>query len=339
LLLLLSLTAKASAEGTQSDGMEPVERDAAAEEPPLEWQGPARCPGRDTVLEQVAALAAKEDVSWARFGRIQATVERARIGWVLTLSFEGRGGVRKRVLNGASCAELAQAAAVAIVLASRADPGAAEDWDAGSSQAENGAGNTLVQTPAAAASPAPVGDAGRVAELAIPEPDGPSPILAFDVEALLDPATLGAAAFGAAAGMDLRLGAFSTGLYAVAFPSVTTRLGAGEAVAVGLWAGGARGCRRWGRGFDACVLVELGRLGFEGVGLVDSRAGHDLWAVPGLSVGFTSTPFDGFGITTRLSAFHPLVRGRFRVDDSEIVHRIPFVGLRAAVGIDLPVLQ
>jgi hypothetical protein len=154
----------------------------------------------------------------------------------------------------------------------------------------------------------------------------------------LDPASLGAAALGAAVGLELRSEAWAASLYAAGFPPVTSRLGAAQAVEIGLWTAGVRGCHRWRQGLDACVLAELGQLTARGVGLDQAREGSDPWAAPGLSVGLRSTPFDGFGVTTRLSVLCPLIRGQFRVDESDVVHRIPFVGFRAALGIDVPLL-
>jgi hypothetical protein len=340
-LLCMAAGAQAS-DGGRVQAAPPQPRAANAAEPRLEWRAPAGCPGRDEVLEQVAALAANDEVDWARFEGIRGSVGPDGARWVLVLRFAGQAGLRQRVMNGAGCVELAQAAAVAIVLASRGQSSAG-DWEAEPAPgeiADRAAEPVATAPPAGSPSAAGAGDAGEVGKASFvgSDSDGAALALALDVEALLDPATLGSVALGASAGMRLRFGAFSTGLYGVGLPSATTELAAGEAVAIGLWAGGLRGCHRWGRGLDACVLLELGQVAYEGVGLVGARKGQDLWVAPGLSVGFVSTPFDGFGISTRLSAFHPLIRGQFRVDEAEVVHRIPGIGFRLALGIDLPLL-
>jgi hypothetical protein len=297
--------------------------------PRLEWRAPGACPTRDVVLSQVASLAAEADVSWTRFQMLRATLEPEGAGWRLDLEFEGQGGVRRRVMRAGDCADLAEAAAVAIVLAHRNGEGTTEEWDVASLASEaHPPSSELPRAADGVGGGTSPGHAGATTGVT----------LSAGAEAVLDPASLGSAAFGAAAGVALRSGALSARLYAAGFPAVHTRLGTGQAISVGLWTGGLTGCHGWGRGLDTCALLELGQVSSSGVGLTQAREGRDLWAAPGLSLGFTSAPFDGFGITTRLSAFHPLIRGRFRVDEGEVVHRIPLVGFRAAVGIDIPLL-
>jgi hypothetical protein len=166
----------------------------------------------------------------------------------------------------------------------------------------------------------------------------PDLTLAVGAAAALDPTTLGSAAFGAVAGVEVGLGSIAAALYGAGFPSATTRVGPAESIELALWTAGLRGCYRWGRGLDTCAVMELGQVTGEGIGLDRPGRSRDRWAAPGLSIGFTSTPFDGFGITTRLSAFHPLVRGRYRIDESDVVHRVPAVSVRASLGIELPLL-
>jgi hypothetical protein len=105
--------------------------DAAAQidAPRLEWIAPEQCPARDEVLAQIAILAAKDDVHWSRFQRVRASVEPAGTRFQLVLELMGRD-VRRRDMAGTTCAELAQAAAVAIVLAHRSTDGRDEGFDA-----------------------------------------------------------------------------------------------------------------------------------------------------------------------------------------------------------------
>ena len=144
LLVLLSLAAVASARGETPGRATPMfaqtsfEPGAPGAGPPLEWRAPASCPQREVVLSQVAALAAKDDVSWVRFALIRGLVDPAGDSWRLTLEFVGRKSVSKRVLQSARCAELAEAAAVAIVLAHRTGESANAEWDAASPPATEG---------------------------------------------------------------------------------------------------------------------------------------------------------------------------------------------------------
>lgn len=317
---------------------------ASDEGPRLEWRAPAGCAAREEVLARLQVLARKGDVRWDRFERIDATVEREGARWAIRLAFVHGGGVRRRNMTSGRCQDLVEASALAIVLAHRSSGAAG---DAATAESSTPRVNEAPQAdPALAASigaRAPAAEPGVVPDTlsgAQPEPTSTlaATALAVALEGLLDPGTLGSAAFGAAVGFDARWAGFHGGLYGAAFPSTSMRLGAGQSIEIALWTMGLRGCRRWGRGLDTCAQMELGRVHARGLGLIASSHESDTWAAPGLSVGFRSTPFDGFSITTRLSAFHPLVRGRFRVDESEVVHTIPFIGWRAAVGIDVPLL-
>ncbi len=289
------------------------------------------------VVAQVEALVARENVSWSRFERIIGTIEHTGGRWSLALEFGDSGGVRRRVMYGADCKELGDAAAVAIVLALRSGRDEADDGYGGVASNDEQGVSALTE-------PLDAVSSGASEVSAEPEPSAASELelsglgvtTALELEGLLDPYTLGSAALGAALGAKLRFGRFALGLYVLGLPSVALRLSVSESLEIGLWSGGLRACREWGRGIDTCALVELGELRSEGVGLREAAEKRNLWAAPGVSLGFSAAPFDGFGITTRVGALHPLVRGSFRVDDSEIVHRIPLFGFRAAVGIDVP---
>jgi hypothetical protein len=315
--------------------------------PRLEWLAPADCPTRGEVLAQVATLGKTDRLRWDRFDVIRAAIERRGPGWSLALEFVAAGGVRRRDLQSARCTDLAEAAAVAIVLAhqsggdeaatdgeSSAPPEVTTAPPAGSLEPSPGAGAAPAARAGAERDPASSNESAR--------DDGrdalPDLTLAVGAAAALDPTTLGSAAFGAVAGVEVGLGSIAAALYGAGFPSATTRVGPAESIELALWTAGLRGCYRWGRGLDTCAVMELGQVTGEGIGLDRPGRSRDRWAAPGLSIGFTSTPFDGFGITTRLSAFHPLVRGRYRIDESDVVHRVPAVSVRASLGIELPLL-
>jgi hypothetical protein len=302
----------------------------------LEWRAPPGCPTREEVLAQVAVLAASEDLSWGRFERIRATVEAERSGFRLVVEFVGSDGVRGREMKSPRCSDLATAAAVVIVLAYRGsgrggvDPEAARPDDLGSEPP--GPARERPVPPLAGGD-----EASSPAESAAAADAGPAAALLLHVEAALDPTTLGGAAFGATLGVDVRLGVISAVGYGTFFPSVTTSLDGDQGIALGLWTSGVRGCARWGRGLDTCALLELGQLEAHGVALSRSGRARDVWVAPGLAMGFTSMPFGGFGITAQLAGFLPLVRGRFRVDEND-AHRIPAIGFRASVGVEIPLL-
>ena len=331
--------------GNATSDTSPSGSDHPVSAPPLEWNAPDGCPSGQDVLSRVATLAAGDAVRWTRFDTIGAQVTHAGNTWRLALSFVGPGGTRTRELEGRRCEDLADAAAVAIVLAHRIGDGSSDGWDTPSdgrattptspheAAPEEPAREAVAMNAPAASTDAPGPDTEPAAPA--PAPGEPLPLaLRVGAEALLDPTTLGTAAFGASAGVTLQLGPVSAGAYAFGFPSVDTPLGTGQALALGLWGGGLRGCYHWVPALSTCALMELGELSASGVGLSQARDARDTWVAPGLSMELTSTPFEAFGVTTRLSAFHPLVRGQFRVDDGDVVHRVPAVTFRAALGVD-----
>lgn len=328
------LAAAPPARAQSAGAAEALPVELASNAPPLEWEAPAECPGREDVLSRVAALEQKDDVRWDRFEQIRARVSRDGGRWSLQMEFIAASGSGRREMHSGRCDELAEVAAVAIVLAHRSDAAAAGGWDAPPP--------STADTPPGAPGPAPAVESAAQ-DVASAEPAAPAaetePVsLSIGAEALLDPSTLGSVAFGAGGGLELRVGTLSGGLYGAVFPAVQTALGAGQAVALDLWTGGARGCLRWGRSLDTCAHFELGQLSAEGVGLVQASQSRELWAAPGLSAALTSSPFDGFGVTTRVSLYHPLVRGRYRVDESDVVHRIPAIVFRIALGVAIPLL-
>jgi hypothetical protein len=328
----LALVWASSARAQSAEAASPL--DSGVDAHRLEWRAPPGCPTREEVLAQVAVLAASEDLRWGRFERIVATVEAERSGFRLVVELVGSGGVRGREVASPRCGDLATAAALVIVLAYRGsgwggvDPEAArpDDLSEPAEPARERRAPPLVGADERASSPV---------ESSVDA--GPAAALLLHVEAALDPSTLGSAAFGATLGVDVRLGVISAVGYGTFFPSVTTSLDGDQGIALGLWTSGVRGCARWGRGLDTCALLELGQLEAHGVALSRSGRARDVWVAPGLAMGFTSMPFDGFGITAQLAGFHPLVRGRFRVDQND-AHRIPAFGFRASLGVEIPLL-
>ncbi|HVZ36451.1 MAG TPA: hypothetical protein VG963_28675 [Polyangiaceae bacterium] len=96
------------------------------------------------MLAQVAALGESDRLRWDRFDVIRAGVERKAASWSLALEFVAPGGVHRRLFSSERCADLAQAAAVAIVLAHRSDENEADD----------AAGSSMPSEPIAPAAPA-----------------------------------------------------------------------------------------------------------------------------------------------------------------------------------------
>jgi len=121
-VLALAAGTNARADSPQRAGGEVPRRQG----PRLEWRAPANCPTRDEVLAHVATLAHSDRQRWDRFDVIRATVGPQGSRWSLALEFVAPAGIRKRALQ-SGCADFADAAAVAIVLAHQSSAGEAPD--------------------------------------------------------------------------------------------------------------------------------------------------------------------------------------------------------------------
>lgn len=86
----------------------------------LVWSAPEGCPGEADVLAAVEQLAGGPDAALERPLRAEARVERTDGGFRLALAWKTATASAVRTVEGATCAEIAQAAAVIVALA--ADP-------------------------------------------------------------------------------------------------------------------------------------------------------------------------------------------------------------------------
>lgn len=115
---------------------------ARAETPlELDWQAPAGCPQAGSVRARVRALLGDAAQEMARL-HAAGRVERVERGYRLTLSVHEAGAARERVIESTSCSDLAGAAAVALGLWLRREPGSARDASAPSSGATSSSGAT-----------------------------------------------------------------------------------------------------------------------------------------------------------------------------------------------------
>jgi len=300
-------------------------------EPALEWQAPPGCPEREQVLALVAALAHDDAVQWQRFDAVRGRVSPRSGMWLLDLDFVRPSGVSRRRVESGRCADLAQAAAVAIVLAHRADEASGASW----TETEPMPGGFPPSGPPASA---PVEPAEPIAALEPNERASGEPLaLALGARGVLDPTTLGEAALGVALGLDVELGPWSLGVSGVLFPAVETSVAPGQAIALGLTAAGARGCRRWVPGLRTCIGMELGQLRAASVALEQPSSARDPWLTPSASLELWSQPLAALAITADAALLAPLVRGEYRVDERE-VHRVPALAVRAGLGLRVQLL-
>jgi len=277
----------------------------------IEWEAPQGCPDVDTVYERLSTVLGRAPSDLGVFRQVRGAIVEAPPAWQLTLvMFDGKQN-RSRLISAPRCADLAEAAAVAIALALDAEargPAA----------------------PPAASVVAP--DAGTSGEQKEPKPGQP---LDMHVEAelggVLDLSSLPGPAAGVSLLGRLRWGATSLALQATLLPSETETVRSDRFVQFGLMTLGARACQR---GFEgvlygaACLGFEVGRLEAEGSGLIDAQRVHDLWLAPSAALELGLPLWRSLGLNLRAEAVRPLVRRPYVINDSEQVYRTPGVSSR-----------
>jgi hypothetical protein len=313
--------------------------------PALEWQAPPGCPEREQVLGLVDTLTRDDAVDWRRFDSVRGRVSSRAGAWLLELEFERPSGVSRRRVESPRCADLAQAAAVAIVLAHRADEDSAVPWrdtdpapDGRAEPAPAAASDAGELQPSGAQPNEPQSSEPQSSEPQSSEPQSSEPLgVALGARGVLDPTTLGTAALGVAAGGHVALGPWSAGLYGVWIPAGETSVAPGRAIALGLGAAGAQGCRGWVPGLRTCLGVELGQVRASSHGLEQPSSARDLWVTPNASLELSSQLLAAVAVTADAALLVPLIRGEYRVDEAE-VHRIPPLAVRAGLGLRVQLL-
>jgi hypothetical protein len=254
--------------------------------------------------------------------------------WQLRLEFLGRERRAERHFTAQRCDDLADAAAVALALALSPSASAdAFDAPATSSTALRAAAAAAAPPAAPASSaPPPTDAASSAAKLATAASNAPK--LELGASALLDPTTLGAVAFGAGLGARARWEQVSVGLRGALLPGVQVSVGSGgQAIDLDLMAAALEGCWRRQPGLDVCALTEVGRVKAAAVHLENAALSRDLWLAPGVGVELSSALFGSLALHSELQVLKPLVRGRFRVDETDVVHQLPVISVRLALGL------
>ncbi|MEY4550945.1 MAG: hypothetical protein RL685_7140 [Pseudomonadota bacterium] len=345
-LLAGSTTARAESAGAE-----------AGTAPRVTWRAPASCPDREAVASRLRDTLGTELASFGRNWQVQGQVQRAADGqWRLVLELRepqqpSTAPARQRVLHARRCADLVEAAAVAVALAlGDAREVAAESSAAESPASEPPASEPPASEPPVAAPPAPVPAAPRdsttapgiaLAESdAAPLPRAPQPkSLSASLEALLDTASVSGPALGGSLALGGWLGDFALDAHATWLPAREEEIRAGQTADFGLLAAGARLCARlWGSaqglGLAGCAGMEVGRFSAESFGLVAAGRVQDTWLAPSLGVDLRGKLLGPLAARSRLELLAPLRRQEYRVDLSEPVHEIPALTVRWSLGFE-----
>jgi hypothetical protein len=217
-----------------------------------------------------------------------------------------------RVLVGASCEEIAEAAALAIAMT-------VSSYQAQRSEA--------APTPSARDEPVPV---------AVAKPD-PEPVAFFaGAGAMLDVGAFPNAGIGAQIRLSLRYRRLSVVPLGVFFPRSTMEARSGAGAEFRSAAGGLLMCAGHALGtvrLEGCVGYELGRLTGRGTGLRQPRAGDMLWSAARAELQLGIPLLARLHLTASAGFTVPTVRKRFEIEGG-LVHRPSAVTGRFGLGLE-----
>lgn len=295
----------------------------------LVWHAPAGCSTAAAIRERVTDLLGQPELDRRHVRRVEGRVSETREGWALHLTLVDASGSRERQLASPHCADLAEAAAVAISLAfeaararERSEPSAALEPAPAAPSAE-GPASAAPDSPASAPPAAP------------PAPASGALQPWFGAELWLDGHALPVAAAGTSLVAALRASDLRLGVFAGWLPGVERSVAPGQSVHFSLLLGGVRACYTLGHGVidtALCAGVEAGRLSARGAGLLSARSTADLWLAPQLGLELASALSSHLALQLRADAITPLLRQGYAVNETDDVHHVASLGVRAALG-------
>lgn len=333
--LALSLVLFAAIPAHRAAAECPADASCAATGLDLVWTAPPGCPDADRVFADVERLSGRTIDKGGRPALgVAAIVEEHEGAWSVVLEVREDGGVpRSRRVEGSSCREVADAAAVIVALALDAPP---EETPA---------------PPPTPPTPAPI-PAPKKPDPPRPPPPSPSPIRIgprFALLGALDAAALPgvSAGGGLSAGLAIEGNRIEIrGLFFAPrdepFAVPSTDVDAGASVA--LYAGALRYCRvlldRPVVDLAGCGGVEVGALDARGHGFVTDESALGRWVAPELAFDVHLHLGAGFAIGLELAGLVPTIRDRFRVDGDLAYTTAPVDGrLALSVAFDTTIAR
>jgi hypothetical protein len=306
-------------------GLGAPRRSGAAE---LHLQAADSCVERSGIVEQVDELLGRP---LASVPGVSFEVEIARAprgGWRLRLETAPAGGARE--ISAASCAELADAAAVAIAMT-------IQSMDAPAGARPPPPSRLAASAPSPSPPPPPPADAAlsRAAPAGNSAPRvHPAVALGLVGEAgALPQPTAGVELEAALAFRRVRLALGGT----VLVPR-ERRLSGDQGGSFDLAAGSMLVCLPYDAGsftVRGCAGFELGYLWGQGVGVSQPRLGGALWEALRGDIGLVLPLGGDLGLVARAGAVAPLSRPQFALDGTVPVHKPSAVTGRVAVGVEL----
>jgi hypothetical protein len=338
----------------------------------LSWNAPEGCPDKAAIAARIEKLLGGPPAAGERQLAASAAVEAIPRGFRLTITLASGGSESARVLQGALCESVADAAALVIALAFDPEAVAAQEAkraEAPSSDAGAASAGAAGAAPSSEASASPPGSASAPATAPVPAPAviripvrfparpatptverAPATKLSFGAFAELsgDAGSLPSVAPGVRAGLSLGIGAYRIEPAFEAWPSSRSALAsqpaAGAELSLLAFALGA--CRRvlpWDEKDSAaaalgCLGFEIGEMRGAGFGVAQPGSGSALWAAPKAEiraeVALARWAFLGLDVGLAV----PLDPRRFVLDlhaGRAVVHQPSPVSGRAGLGLGL----
>jgi len=304
---------------------------AVARAQPVHWSGPDECPAEADVIAEIERLLGG-DVDWSAWESLGAEIVAtpADGGWRVVVTTKDPEGVREVV--GASCAEVAQAAA--LVVAMTIDP----DKALAAATEPKPEPETRVESTESAGDgeiPPPIRPAESTeasAKAAAPRRARLPIHWGVRAEIISDLGSLPGVKPGAGLTAAAMLHAWRLELSGIYWFQRRETLDEAPTMGgdISLLAGSLRGCyQAWG--FDGCAGLELGRFSAHGFGSEFPESHTALWLAPtaGLARRFKVSTWFSFSLLAEAGL--PLQRPRFWVDDALVHQPAPVVG-RFLVG-------
>jgi hypothetical protein len=223
-------------------------------------------------------------------------------------------GTHERELEAQQCADLVEAAAIAITLAFEAT-------------------RASVDAPPPEPKPEPASEP-RAAP-AEPPAAVTTTTASGGAELLVDLNSLAAVAAGPSLFVAIGWDAVSLDLHATWLPGTNETLGPAQAIEVSLLAGGLSLCYALGRGLldtAVCAGLDAGRLTARGAGLRESRVVHDPWLSTQAGLVLSREIGAGLTLQARGELVVPLLRQTYGVNETEAVYRVASLAARFAFG-------
>jgi hypothetical protein len=297
----------------------------------VEWDVPSGCPD-GVALQQSLKDVLGEPLDFGRLERVRGSIERRANDWALTLELIEHGRSRTRLITARACADLADAAALAIQLA----------------RVDEGAPAAVAAPTSAPPAPLPLAPEPARTELTdtapVPEQRARSAGVRASIlaGATLDLAALSQPTPGLSLAGRLALARLELELYGLALAPVHEDVRAGESVRFSLLAAGPRVCyRALGAGaFVAkpCIALELGRFAADGAGLSqDERSFAEWWLAPSAGIALELAANPWLALEARAELSRPLLRRTYAVNGNEVVYEPPAIGGRLYLGVSLQI--